>query len=191
MRSGGCQHSPASCDPPINCPPVGRPILSRLEGAYQYKRLEGSQLAGLSLVNQTPPVRRPFCTRCASSGLEGVWHITYARTLPPTHNDKPYTGNQLPQIAINNIISEIIARCDLTPALAHRAVGWSRLTLAAYARSAYQIEESEFHCLGRRQNPKASRRNWSCTLKMKLGKISAISEKHLRVIATCAWIVLR
>ena len=37
-----------------------------------------------SLVNQPPPVRRPFCARCARSGREGVWHITYARTLPPT-----------------------------------------------------------------------------------------------------------
>ena len=90
--------------------------------------------------------------------------------------------------AMNNIISEIIARCDLTPALAHPAVGWSRLTPAAYARSAYQIEESEFHCLGRRQNPKTSGRDWSCTLKMKLGKISAISEKDLRVIATLTFL---
>ena len=70
------------------------------------------------------------------------------------------------------------ARCDLTPALAHCAAGWNSLTLV-YARSTHWIERSRFHCLGRQRKTKTPVRYWSCTLRMKFEKMSAISEKPL------------
>ena len=105
------RYSPASCDPPINRPrrkveggstscwlklwcdtSLTVAILSRLEGAYQYKRLGGSQLAGLltwryclNLARKEKDVcragaqwnslhpRSAVCVRGAGSGQAEIW----------------------------------------------------------------------------------------------------------------------